>query len=778
MINQYGRIKVDLATELQELEALGFNSENFETLLRQALPSFHSMSSQNDWLRLHLATTEQDIYSFFQQKLALDQAIFYRIGAQLLGFNDELANNNLDGVATFQQLGLPIVAVDNIPHAWYTLLNTHNSSGLLLIDALVSQGYLPQNNQRLIFNGKSLPTFDTNDLIRESVWVETSVDTDNDGQLDLVQVDIVRPKSETPLPVLFTASPYYQGLNVKENDAKIHSVNVPLQRKEPTQIDKNDVTYQGLSASTAKPREVAGHATETEVSFTAEAGLPVDLNQYFLSRGFAIAYSAGVGTRHADGMQDTGSPEQVESMKNVVEWLAGNRVAFTNRYDNIAITADWSSHKIAMTGRSYLGTLATAVATTGVEGLETVVSEAAISNWYQYYRDNGLVVAPGGFPGEDMDVLAELVYTRMKDPADWWRTRSQWQAFQSETAHLMARDNGNYDRYWDSRNYLNHVQNIKIDMLMVHGLNDWNVKPRQVYQLWSALKQNNHVKKIYLHQGEHININNNRSLDFSDQINLWFSEKLLGLHVDATTALPTVTWQDNTNPEAWHALEDWGIGEKVSYHFADKKLSRSSQSAGEASFRDWLPEEQFNHYGKHFNAWRQAIISGKIPETAQIFKTEALSTAQTIDGEITLNLRVKSSKNVGLLSAMIVDYGTDQYLKVSPTPQEGTVDRGRNFSPTRLMAFEMTKANQKMVTLGHINLQNRTNAWQTDDLQADEFVNVSLTLQPTHYQMRSGHQLGVVLYATDFEMTVRGNQDIVYTIDLANSQIDLPIVNK
>lgn len=40
MINQYGRIKVDLATELQELKALGFSSANFETLLRQALPSY------------------------------------------------------------------------------------------------------------------------------------------------------------------------------------------------------------------------------------------------------------------------------------------------------------------------------------------------------------------------------------------------------------------------------------------------------------------------------------------------------------------------------------------------------------------------------------------------------------------------------------------------------------------------------------------------------------------------------------------------------------------
>lgn len=37
MINQYGRIAVDSATELEELRAVGFNSEDFETLLRRAL---------------------------------------------------------------------------------------------------------------------------------------------------------------------------------------------------------------------------------------------------------------------------------------------------------------------------------------------------------------------------------------------------------------------------------------------------------------------------------------------------------------------------------------------------------------------------------------------------------------------------------------------------------------------------------------------------------------------------------------------------------------------
>ena len=57
-------------------------------------------------------------------------------------------------------------------------------------------------------------------------------------------------------------------------------------------------------------------------------------------------------------------------------------MAFTDRTSNIAIVANWSNHNIAMTGRSYLGNLATAVATTGVSGLKTVISEAAISNWY------------------------------------------------------------------------------------------------------------------------------------------------------------------------------------------------------------------------------------------------------------------------------------------------------------------------------------------------------------------------------------------------------------
>ena len=45
-----------------------------------------------------------------------------------------------------------------------------------------------------------------------------------------------------------------------------------------------------------------------------------------------------------------------------------------------------------------------------LEGLEAIVPISAISDWYYYYRANGTVRAPGGFQGEDLDVLTEYIY--------------------------------------------------------------------------------------------------------------------------------------------------------------------------------------------------------------------------------------------------------------------------------------------------------------------------------------------------------------------------------
>ncbi len=783
--NQFGVIDRTDDERIAELMAIKMLAENerqlapktlFERFVRRALPEYPTIGTQNDWLRAHLADkASENALAFFSNDTPVTRQIVYNVVVELFDLQEAFIRADYDGYQVLRAVNLPakqpeaVLTTHDLMVLWYDILTWHTPVGLQFIDVLASRGYFPQDNHYRQFNGKTLPTFATNDLIRETVYVESAVDTDDDGLGDLVRVDVIRPHTSERVPVLFTASPYYQGLNIAANDALLHDVNVPLTRKAPNQVTYDEIAYERVPFEAGK-RSVQGKVDKAVQTFTKEQSLPVDISNYFLSRGFAVAYSAGIGTKDADGFQDTGSPEQVESMKNVVEWLAGNRVAFTDQTSRMAVTANWSNQRIAMTGKSYLGTLATAVATTGVAGLETVIAEAAISDWYQYYRDNGLVIAPGGFPGEDMDVLAELVYTPMQQPAIWRQKQASWRAFQANTAKNMDRTTGNYSNYWDARNYLKWVQDIKIDMVAVHGLNDWNVKPRQVYRLWQALQAQGGHHKLFLHQGQHIYINNNRSLDFADQMNLWLTHKLLQVENNAVATLPTITWQDNRIPETWHVMQTWGGGQT--------KITALSQQPMLVSYVDGLSDELYQKYTTDFSRWRSDMLlptSKALEHTRARWLMAPLTETRRLNGEVILHLRMTSSESVGLVSAMLVDYGEAKRLKQTPSATSEKIDRGVNFAPVPLMEFMRDNvSSHKMITIGHLNLQNRTAAWQNDDLLPNEWVEVSFGLQPTLYEVAAGHQLGLILYGTDFEMTIRGNQKIAYQIDLAQSSIELP----
>ncbi|HRR93723.1 MAG TPA: CocE/NonD family hydrolase, partial [Bacteroidales bacterium] len=71
--------------------------------------------------------------------------------------------------------------------------------------------------------------------------------------------------------------------------------------------------------------------------------------------------------------------------------------------------AYWTTGKVGMIGTSYNGTIPFAAATTGVQGLEAIIPVAPNTSYYHYYRSNGLVRSPGGYLGEDVDVLYEFI---------------------------------------------------------------------------------------------------------------------------------------------------------------------------------------------------------------------------------------------------------------------------------------------------------------------------------------------------------------------------------
>lgn len=797
--NQFALLPVDSEQAQAELRTIKFIDEDvdaiktvpavYQALLYKAFPESEDTTTLNQKLAGILAIPTQDLASWLTDAKIVTADVFYRVALQLLEFLPVHDFDMANPFAAYDKMNLPTVTEaefdrETLLHAWYLLLNTHSKNGKSFIDRLATRGYFApfiyelDTPRPLFFNGKAQPVYDTNAITREVVYVETDFDSDHDGHRDLLKVEILRPveSTEQQVPVLYTSSPYNQGTNDEDGEKLTHNVDVPLTRKAPKPLEYTTIEHHDDFGTVPAARVIADETEWATESFAREQSYT--LNDYFLARGFAAVYAAGIGSLDSDGLQTTGDEYEVAGAKAVVEWLHGDRVAFTNKTDNIAIKAWWSNGKIAMTGRSYLGTLATAVATTGVAGLETIVSEAAISSWYDYYRSNGLVIAADGFPGEDADVLAEETFSRRKQPGDFLKIADEYNKYLAQMGIDQDRETGSYNEFWDARNYLKNVDKIKADVLMVHGLNDWNVKPEQVNNLWHALDKANVGKKIILHQGEHIYINAMRSIDYTDMINLWFSHKLYDLDNHADELLPNVIVQDNVQPETWTAYADWDARtnpQKFNLH--DSQLSATSGNDQPSQFNDQLADSVFKDYTKNVAKWENDLKHADSPMAGHrlIFKTKPTDDAQIIDGRVHVHVKVASSADLGLLSFQLVDYGDAKRFNISPSPLRVKLDTGFHWREDALNEFTLAKPTPfKMITKGHINLQNRTNAWQSDDLQADEFVELDLELQPTFYQLPAGHQLGLVVYATDFGMTVRGNQDITYSLDETWSYIEVP----
>lgn len=804
--NQFARQQVPLQTAIRELQRIHFYNDvvahaangvfTYRLLLRKAFLDAQTGSSFDGKLANYLATPTLNLADWLDLEQPVTATIFYRVALQLSGFLADVDYDLDDPLAAMTKIQLPVYHSDatdwtkgDVLAAWYLLLTTHTKNGQTFLDQLATQGYftgfydLPVESKPLFFNGKSQPVFDQMTLIREVVYVESDVDSDQDGQRDLLKAEIIRPADTNKglkVPALYTASPYNQGINDEAGDAQTHNVNVPLTEKQPTDTGYADIAYQADTTPLPAARSIAKTTTTTEETFGREQSYT--LNDYFLARGFAAVYAAGIGTVDSDGVQTCGSVEQTKATTAIIEWLNGDRVAFTNRTDQVAIAAWWCNGSIAMTGRSYLGTLATAAATTGVAGLKTIISEAAISSWYDYYRDNGLVTAPDGFPGEDADVLAVETFSRMMKPADYHTIKPFFDEQMKLMQTAMDRGTGNYNTFWDERNYRKNIKNIKADIIMVHGLNDWNVKPRNVERLWDGLRDLPVTKKIILHQGQHIYINAFRSLDYTDMMNLWLSHELYGLENGAKELLPNVLVQDNVTPETWHAYEDWSepTVAKHQYHFADDELSEAAVAHGAKSFSDQLPQSDFDHYVRNTAAWQNDLLTvAKTPLSGNrlLMRSAQLADDKIIDGKPVVHVSVAVNQPFGMLSFQLVDYGDAKRFNVSPTTISAHgLDLGFHWREDVLREFTLAsnKTPFKMITKGHINLQNREHPWKNDVLKPNQFYDVTVELQPTFHRLIAGHQLGLVVYATDFGMTIRGNQDLQYSIALDDSFVDVP----
>ena len=753
--NQYSYLSVDQKDILKELKEIGFDlpthlpeKELFEWFVRKVYFTY----KDTDYPLSNLVVdSKTDFLTYIQSDCEWSPNIFYTVALQLLGFRYFIDFEDTDSF--LKEVQFPI-EYGNLVENLYHLLNTRTVKGNLLIDQLVSDGLIPEDNQYHYFNGKSLATFTSHDAIREVVYVESRVDTDKDGLPDLVKVSIIRPRYEGKIPAVMTASPYHQGTNDKASDKALYNMNVDLEVKEPhtIQVEVPQLELVDPVGSAELVDEAEETLTHINSSYT--------LNDYLLPRGYANLYVSGVGTKDSQGLMTNGNYQQIEAYKNVIDWLNGRCRAFTDHTRKRQVKADWSNGKVATTGISYLGTMSNGLATTGVDGLEVIIAEAGISSWYNYYRENGLVTSPGGYPGEDFDSLAELTYSRNLLGGDYLHHNAAHQADLDIVKKELDRASGDYNQFWHDRNYLLHADRVQAEVVFTHGSQDWNVKPLHVFNMFQALPAN--IKKhLFYHNGAHVYLNNWQSIDFRESMNALLSKKLLGY--DSSYELPTVIWQDNTGEQSWTSLDDFG----------NQTSQRTfSLGDGEKVIQNRYETKDYERYGKAYPTFLSDLYQDKAQQvTIDLPIEEDLH----LNGKARLHLRLHSSTNKGLLSAQLLELGSKKYLQPYPAVLSvRTLDNGRYHMLDNLTELPFKEAGQRVISKGYLNLQNRHDLLEVEAVTPGEWMEFDFDLQPTIYKLEKGATLRLVLYTTDFEITVRDQTDYQLTIDLAQSSLHLP----
>ena len=753
--NQYSYLSVDQKDILKELKEIGFDlpthlpeKELFEWFVRKVYFTY----KDTDYPLSNLVVdSKTDFLTYIQSDCEWSPNIFYTVALQLLGFRYFIDFEDTDSF--LKEVQFPI-EYGNLVENLYHLLNTRTVKGNLLIDQLVSDGLIPEDNQYHYFNGKSLATFTSHDAIREVVYVESRVDTDQDGLPDLVKVSIIRPRYEGKIPAVMTASPYHQGTNDKASDKALYNMNVDLEVKEP-----HTIQVETPQLELVDPLGQAELVDEAEETLT-HINYSYTLNDYLLPRGYANLYVSGVGTKDSQGLMTNGNYQQIEAYKNVIDWLNGRCRAFTDHTRKRQVKADWSNGKVATTGISYLGTMSNGLATTGVDGLEVIIAEAGISSWYNYYRENGLVTSPGGYPGEDFDSLAELTYSRNLLGGDYLHHNAAHQADLDRVKKELDRASGDYNQFWHDRNYLLNANRVKAEVVFTHGSQDWNVKPLHVFNMFQALPAS--IKKhLFYHNGAHVYLNNWQSIDFRESMNALLSKKLLG-H-DSSYELPTVIWQDNTGEQSWTSLEDFG-----------NQTAQRTFSLGDSEkvIQNCYATEDYERYGKAYPTFLTDLYQDK---AQQVTIDLPIEKDLHLNGKVRLHLRLQSSTDKGLLSAQLMELGSKKYLQPYPAVLSvRTLDNGRYHMLDNLTELPFKEAGQRVITKGYLNLQNRHDLLQVEPVTPGEWMEFDFELQPTIYKLEKGTTLRLVLYTTDFEITVRDQTDYQLTIDLANSSLTLP----
>jgi predicted acyl esterase len=609
-------------------------------------------------------------------------------------------------------------------------------------------------------NGMAQDVFsaDPADWVTGQVWVETGFDSDGDDAPDRVHVDFTLPEETRTtglrVPVVYQDSPYFAGIGTPSNWLVDHRLGAMSTRRPQAPFD--------------------GFDTSPKISAEHEAT--------WLPRGFGVVHSESPGTGLSGGCPSSGGPNETLGATAVIDWLNGRRPAYTTRNGTTRAPAvTWHNGRTAMIGTSYDGTLAVAAASTGVEGLAAIVPVSAISDWYDYYRANGLVRAPhsrrGGigtnaFQGEDLDVLAGALSSR---PI----CRSAINALRAR----VARDSGDRTAIWQERAY--DLTRIKAATLIAHGGDDFNVMTEQAAQLYAALRAQNTPHLFYFHQGGH----GGEPPDFLT--NLWLTKYVWGIDngvetlprswvVRETAFCPprATTVVGNHSRKARLTVESTAplrVGLTVTVPRAGTRLIKDIPDATHVTLS--APVRRVAN-GARLRVRCGPLNPSPYAEWPDPSATDAVVNLRGAPVTFTDNGRRAGASQLLKSPGNRFLFMTERLrrnVRISGTPR---VSLRAAFSKPRanLSVALVSLPEGRILTRGWIDPENRTSDAVTEPVTRGTFYTLTFALQPKDVVVAAGRRLGLMVFSTDREYTIRPAPGTRITLDPAASALTLPAI--
>ncbi|WP_405099639.1 Xaa-Pro dipeptidyl-peptidase [Oceanobacillus sp. FSL H7-0719] len=578
-------------------------------------------------------------------------------------------------------------------------------------------------------DGVTQPVYSYTDAIKETIYVESSLDSDRDGEDDMIAVDIMRPKETEEglkVPAIMDASPYYESMG-RGNESQI---------KDPDGIGKNTM-------------------------------FPLYYDNYFVPRGYAVVLVDMGGTNNSNGCPTTGGYEETESVKVAIDWLNGKGKAYDQ--DGNEITADWSTGKVGMIGKSYDGTLANAAAAQGIEGLETIVPIGGISSWYDYYRYGGIPFynnGPGGLAGR---------VTSSERVAQCAPVREEMRIASDDTT-------GDYNEFWDERNYVKDADKVTASVFVIHGINDYNVKANHFSNWWEALAENDVPRKLWITQTGHVDPFDFRRAEWVDTLHRWFDYWLL----DIDNGI-----MDEPMAEIERGVDDWDTEETwpaADAEQVDIKLAPAVEELPGTLTTAPVIEEHTQSFIDNPRQTEGEMVENEFTakENRLMFLTPELTEDVRISGVPKMNLQAIVDKADTHLSVRIVDYGTDERINHRSREEgivtlhdqvtcwgESSAEDSACYKEAELVTHE---APYEVVTHGWLDGQNYESLDYSNPLDPGASYSFTWETLPEDYVFKEGHRIGVIVTGSDRNYIMTDSNQATIDVALGESYLELPVV--